>query len=153
MCTASDRGFFLYSPCQRTYLTTSILVSLLPASSCSCIGRDRNCCTMCWTSLPIRIRKSWCCWFAVDTTACGIASVRLCVCILSAKSRYEALTNVVNWILLCFVTTTSTTTTRKRLKGCEAEVANMLDDRWKPIVLEWEIAMDDEDVPLDERRI
>ena len=42
---------------------------------------------------------------------------------------------------------------RKRLKGCEAEVANMLDDHWKPIVLEWEFAMDDEDIPLDERRI
>lgn len=41
---------------------------------------------------------------------------------------------------------------RKRLKGCEAEVANMLDDHWKPIVLEWEHAMDDEDIPLDERR-
>ena len=41
---------------------------------------------------------------------------------------------------------------RKRLKGCEAEVASLLDDRWRPVVLEWEIAMDDDDVPLDERR-
>jgi hypothetical protein len=41
---------------------------------------------------------------------------------------------------------------RKRLKGCEAEVAALLDEQWRPIVLEWEIAMDDEDAPLDERR-
>ena len=40
---------------------------------------------------------------------------------------------------------------RKRLKGCEAEVANLLDEEWKPIVLEWEVAMNDEDAPLDER--
>lgn len=40
---------------------------------------------------------------------------------------------------------------RKRLKGCEAEVAKLLDDRWRPIVLEWEIALGDDDVPLDER--
>ncbi len=41
---------------------------------------------------------------------------------------------------------------RKRLKGCEAEVASLLDDQWRPIVLEWEVAMDEEDAPLDERR-
>lgn len=40
---------------------------------------------------------------------------------------------------------------RKRLKGCEAEVASLLDEEWKPIVLEWEVAMNDEDSPLDER--
>jgi hypothetical protein len=40
---------------------------------------------------------------------------------------------------------------RKRLKGCEAEVASLLDEEWKPIVLEWEVAMNDEDAPLDER--
>ena len=41
---------------------------------------------------------------------------------------------------------------RKRLKGCEAEVAKLLDDTWKPIVFEWELVMDDDNVPLDERR-
>lgn len=40
---------------------------------------------------------------------------------------------------------------RKRLKGCEAEVARLLDEQWRPIVLEWEIAMNDEDAPLDDR--
>lgn len=40
---------------------------------------------------------------------------------------------------------------RKRLKGCEAEVAALLDEEWRPIVLEWEVAMNDEDSPLDER--
>jgi hypothetical protein len=40
----------------------------------------------------------------------------------------------------------------KRLKGCEAEVAKLLDEMWRPIVLEWEIAMDDDaDAPIDER--
>ena len=38
---------------------------------------------------------------------------------------------------------------RKRLKGCEAEVAKLLDEQWRPIVLEWEIAMNDEDAALD----
>ncbi|KAL3906882.1 MAG: hypothetical protein SGILL_009098, partial [Bacillariaceae sp.] len=40
---------------------------------------------------------------------------------------------------------------RKKLKGCEAEVARLLEEQWRPIVLEWEIAMNDEDAPLDER--
>lgn len=40
---------------------------------------------------------------------------------------------------------------RKKLKGCEAEVARLLDEQWRPIVLEWEVAMNDEDAPLDER--
>jgi len=40
---------------------------------------------------------------------------------------------------------------RKKLKGCEAEVAHLLDEQWRPIVLEWEVAMNDEDAPLDER--
>lgn len=41
---------------------------------------------------------------------------------------------------------------RKRLKGCEAEVSKLLDDHWRAIVLDWEIARDDEDTALDERR-
>jgi len=40
---------------------------------------------------------------------------------------------------------------RKRLKGCEAEVAMLLDEQWKPIVLEWDQTLED-DSPLDERR-
>ena len=32
---------------------------------------------------------------------------------------------------------------RKRLKGCEAEVAKLLDEQWRPIVLEWSFALDD----------
>lgn len=40
---------------------------------------------------------------------------------------------------------------RKRLKGCEAEVAKLLDEQWRPIVLEWSIATDDDEMPLDER--
>lgn len=38
---------------------------------------------------------------------------------------------------------------RKRLKGCEAEVAKLLDDQWRPIVLEWSVSMDE--MHLDER--
>jgi len=38
---------------------------------------------------------------------------------------------------------------RKRLKGCEAEVARLLDEQWRPIVLEWEVVANDE--PIDER--
>jgi hypothetical protein len=41
---------------------------------------------------------------------------------------------------------------RSRLKGCEAEVAALLDEQWKPIVLDWETPMEYEDAPLDERR-
>jgi hypothetical protein len=33
---------------------------------------------------------------------------------------------------------------RKRLKGCEAEVALMMEEQWRAIVLEWEFAMDDD---------
>jgi hypothetical protein len=33
---------------------------------------------------------------------------------------------------------------RKRLKGCEAEVAKMMEEQWRAIVLEWEFAMDDD---------
>lgn len=40
---------------------------------------------------------------------------------------------------------------RKRLKGCEAEVALLLDELWKPIVLEWALALDD-DSTIDDRR-
>mmetsp|Transcript_34364 Transcript_34364/g.81000 ORF Transcript_34364/g.81000 Transcript_34364/m.81000 type:complete len:811 (-) Transcript_34364:1227-3659(-) len=40
---------------------------------------------------------------------------------------------------------------RKRLKGCEAEVAKLLDEQWRPIVLEWSIAMNEDEMPLDER--
>jgi len=40
---------------------------------------------------------------------------------------------------------------RKRLKGCEAEVAKLLEEQWRPIVLEWEVTMNDDDVPLDDR--
>ena len=39
---------------------------------------------------------------------------------------------------------------RKRLKGCEAEVAKLLDDQWRPIVLEWSVPSSD-DMHLDER--
>lgn len=38
---------------------------------------------------------------------------------------------------------------RKRLKGCEAEVAQAMDDEWKAIVLEWEYPLDGD---VDERR-
>ena len=40
---------------------------------------------------------------------------------------------------------------RKRLKGCESEVAKLLDEQWRPIVLEWSISMNEDDMPLDER--
>jgi hypothetical protein len=40
---------------------------------------------------------------------------------------------------------------RKKLKGCEAEVARLLDDQWSPIVMDWEMNLNDEDSPLDER--
>lgn len=40
---------------------------------------------------------------------------------------------------------------RKRLKGCEAEVAKLLDEQWKPVVLEWDQILED-DSPMDERR-
>jgi len=40
---------------------------------------------------------------------------------------------------------------RKRLKGCEAEVARLLDEQWRPIVLEWEVVTNDDFAPLDER--
>mmetsp|Transcript_2400 Transcript_2400/g.5533 ORF Transcript_2400/g.5533 Transcript_2400/m.5533 type:complete len:772 (+) Transcript_2400:160-2475(+) len=33
---------------------------------------------------------------------------------------------------------------RKRLKGCESEVAKSMDEQWRAIVLEWEFAMDDD---------
>lgn len=43
---------------------------------------------------------------------------------------------------------------RRRLKGCEAEVAKYLDEQWRPVVQEWEMVMDGEDiVPVDERRV
>lgn len=40
---------------------------------------------------------------------------------------------------------------RKRLKGCESEVAKLLDEQWRPIVLEWSISMNEDNMPLDER--
>lgn len=40
---------------------------------------------------------------------------------------------------------------RKRLKGCEAEVAKLLDEQWKPVVLEWDQILE-YDSPMDERR-
>ena len=40
---------------------------------------------------------------------------------------------------------------RKKLKGCEAEVARLLDDQWSSIVLDWEYGQNDEDAPLDDR--
>mmetsp|Transcript_21305 Transcript_21305/g.30643 ORF Transcript_21305/g.30643 Transcript_21305/m.30643 type:complete len:97 (-) Transcript_21305:148-438(-) len=40
---------------------------------------------------------------------------------------------------------------RSRLKGCESEVSKKLDDRWKHITFEWEIELDQEDLPMDER--
>lgn len=39
---------------------------------------------------------------------------------------------------------------RKRLKGCEAEVGKLLDNQWRPIVLEWTVALHDE-ISVDER--
>ena len=39
---------------------------------------------------------------------------------------------------------------RKRLKGCEAEVAKLLEDQWRPIVLEWTVSSSN-GLPLDER--
>jgi len=41
---------------------------------------------------------------------------------------------------------------RSRLKGCEAEVARLLDTKWKHITYDWEIDMDINDIPMDERR-
>ena len=38
---------------------------------------------------------------------------------------------------------------RKRLKGCEAEVAQAMDEQWKAIVLEWEYPLADD---VDDRR-
>jgi hypothetical protein len=40
---------------------------------------------------------------------------------------------------------------RKKLKGCEAEVARLLEEQWRPIVLEWEVTVNDDDAPLDGR--
>jgi len=40
---------------------------------------------------------------------------------------------------------------RKKLKGCEAEVAKLLDVKWRPIVLEWSVSEGNDDVPMDER--
>jgi hypothetical protein len=41
---------------------------------------------------------------------------------------------------------------RSRLKGCEAEVARLLDTKWKHITHDWEIDMDMNDIPMDDRR-
>jgi hypothetical protein len=43
---------------------------------------------------------------------------------------------------------------RTRLKGCEEEVAALLDERWNPIVLDWksrDMINHDDDAPVDER--
>jgi hypothetical protein len=37
-----------------------------------------------------------------------------------------------------------------RLKGCEGEIAGLLDERWRQITYDWENF--DDDVPMDERR-
>jgi hypothetical protein len=41
---------------------------------------------------------------------------------------------------------------RSRLKGCEAEVAKLLDTKWKHITFDWETEMDMNDIPMDGRR-
>jgi hypothetical protein len=44
---------------------------------------------------------------------------------------------------------------RSRLKGCEAEVARLLEPKWKQVAYDWEIEMDphtDVDIPMDGER-
>mmetsp|Transcript_28823 Transcript_28823/g.40428 ORF Transcript_28823/g.40428 Transcript_28823/m.40428 type:complete len:777 (+) Transcript_28823:278-2608(+) len=41
---------------------------------------------------------------------------------------------------------------RSRLKGCEGEVAHLLSDRWKHLAFDWEVEVDFDDQPMDERR-
>jgi len=41
---------------------------------------------------------------------------------------------------------------RSRLKGCEGEVAKLLNDRWKHLAFDWEVEIDYDDSPMDERR-
>lgn len=41
---------------------------------------------------------------------------------------------------------------RSRLKGCESEVSKKLAGKWKHITFEWEIEVEQEDIPMDERR-
>mmetsp|Transcript_21809 Transcript_21809/g.33138 ORF Transcript_21809/g.33138 Transcript_21809/m.33138 type:complete len:793 (+) Transcript_21809:49-2427(+) len=41
---------------------------------------------------------------------------------------------------------------RSRLKGCESEVSRLLNSKWRHITFEWEIELDEADIPMDEGR-
>jgi len=41
---------------------------------------------------------------------------------------------------------------RSRLKGCESEVSKLLNSKWKHVTFEWEIELDEADIPMDEGR-
>lgn len=41
---------------------------------------------------------------------------------------------------------------RSRLKGCESEVSKLLNSKWRHITFEWEIELDEADIPMDEGR-
>lgn len=41
---------------------------------------------------------------------------------------------------------------RSRLKGCESEVSKLLKTKWKHVTFEWELELDEVDIPMDEGR-
>jgi hypothetical protein len=41
---------------------------------------------------------------------------------------------------------------RSRLKGCESEISKLLSNKWKHITAEWELELDEADIPMDEGR-
>jgi len=40
---------------------------------------------------------------------------------------------------------------RPKLKGCEAEVAELLDMHWKPLAFEWTLDFNAQDIPIPSR--
>ena len=40
---------------------------------------------------------------------------------------------------------------RPKLKGCEAEVVELLDMRWKPLAFEWTLDFSAQDIPIPSR--
>lgn len=100
---------------------------------------------MCRPSISVCLRKLGRCRSTTDSSPGRIASVRFFSSRILFGFSKKILFSIIFVSFVFFFY-------RKRLKGCEAEVARLLDEQWRPIVLEWEIAMDDEDAPLDERR-
>jgi hypothetical protein len=41
---------------------------------------------------------------------------------------------------------------RSRLKGCESEISKLLSNKWKHVTAEWELEVDEADIPMDEGR-